>query len=122
MDIKHRVVVFDAADMEAESDFWAALVGGTVQKDDVWHMIFVGSAPELAVQHAPDHQRPSWPGGVPQQQIHYDLWVEDYRPAHEEVIRLGAKLLQPTAAEGRERWAVYADPAGHPFCLCWMEE
>ncbi|HWE63967.1 MAG TPA: VOC family protein [Chloroflexota bacterium] len=33
---------------------------------------------------------------------------------------LGARLLKaaddPTAAEG---FQVYADPAGHPFCLCW---
>jgi predicted enzyme related to lactoylglutathione lyase len=122
MDIKHRVVVFDAADMDAESSFWASVVGGTVEKDAVWHMIFVGSAPVLAVQGAPDHQPPAWPGGAQQQQVHHDLWVEDHQSAHDEVVRLGARILAPTSAEGRERWAVYADPAGHPFCLCWMEE
>jgi predicted enzyme related to lactoylglutathione lyase len=122
MDIRHRVVVFDAADMESESAFWAALVGGTVHKDDVWHMIFVDAAPVLAVQHAPDHKRPTWPDGERQQQVHYDLWVDDYAVAHGEVMSLGATILQPTASEGRERWAVYADPAGHPFCLCCTEE
>jgi predicted enzyme related to lactoylglutathione lyase len=122
MDIKHRVVVFDASDMETESAFWAALVGGTVEKNDVWHMIFVDSAPVLAVQQTSDHQPPQWPVGQQQQQVHYDLWVDDYEAAHEEVSRLGASLLQPTSEDGRERWAVYADPAGHPFCLCWMAE
>ena len=102
--------------------FWAALVGGTIHKDAVWHMIFVDTAPVLAVQYAPDHERPTWPGGEHQQQVHYDLWVDDYASAHEEVMRLGATILQATAIQGRERWAVYADPAGHPFCLCWLEE
>jgi hypothetical protein len=36
------------------------------------------------------------------------------------VTALGARLLKPAddlgAAEG---FQVYADPAGHPFCLCW---
>jgi len=122
VDIKHRVVVFDATDLETESSFWAALVGGTVERNDGWHMIFVDSAPVLAVQHAPDHEPPHWPVGAQQQQVHHDLWVDDYASAHEEVSRLGATLLRPTSADGRERWAVYADPAGHPFCLCWMEE
>jgi len=122
MDIKHRVVVFDASDMEAESAFWASLVAGEDHKNELWHMIFVDSAPVLAVQHAPDHQRPQWPDGGQQQQVHYDLWAEDYPAAHDEAISLGATPLQPASADGREHWAVYADPAGHPFCLCWLEE
>ena len=32
MDIKHRMIVFDAADIEAESNFWAAFLGGTVEE------------------------------------------------------------------------------------------
>ena len=52
--------------------------------------------------------------------MHLDLWVEDLQAAHEEVMSLGARLLRtaddPEADEG---FQVYADPAGHPFCLCW---
>jgi hypothetical protein len=33
MDVKHRMIVFDAADIEAESAFWAGLLGGTVVED-----------------------------------------------------------------------------------------
>jgi hypothetical protein len=37
------------------------------------------------------------------------------------VMALGARVLQPAggAIEG-EDFQVYADPAGHPFCLCFM--
>jgi Glyoxalase-like domain len=71
-----QVVVFDAADLDDESAFWAQVLGGHV--------------------------------------------FEDARAAHDEVIGLGARLLQPAAdlgaAQGHE---VYADPAGHPFCIGW---
>ncbi|WP_169741809.1 VOC family protein [Nocardioides aequoreus] len=54
------------------------------------------------------------------QQIHLDLYVDDVAPAHEEVLGLGATVLQQQyAATDPEGFWVYADPAGHPFCLCW---
>jgi predicted enzyme related to lactoylglutathione lyase len=111
--------VFDAADIDAESAFWAGVLGGRVEADDDWHSILIGDEWRVAVQLAPDHVPPEWPGGV-RQQIHLDLWVEDLDEAHHEVVSLGGKMLKkaedPTAKEG---FQVYADPAGHPFCLCW---
>ncbi len=58
--------------------------------------------------------------GTPQQQLHLDLWVDDLKAAHEKAISLGARLLKPADdPEAAEVFQVYADPAGHPFCLCW---
>jgi hypothetical protein len=38
----------------------------------------------------------------------------------EKAVSLGARLLQPADdPEAAEVFQVYADPAGHPFCLCW---
>ena len=34
MRINHQVVVFDAADLTAESAFWAGVLGGEVHADD----------------------------------------------------------------------------------------
>jgi hypothetical protein len=52
--------------------------------------------------------------------VHLDLFVSDLEQAHAEAMQLGARLLKaaedPLAPEG---FQVYADPAGHPFCLCW---
>jgi hypothetical protein len=119
MKISNPTIVFDAADLDAVSSFWAGLLGGTVQADDDWHTIIADGQPRMAVQLAPDHVPPEWPGGSPQQ-IHLDLFVDDLAGAHEKAIKLGARLLQaatdPSAAHG---FQVYADPAGHPFCLCW---
>ncbi len=114
MEIQHTVIVFDAADIATESAFWAAVLGGTVDPTDDWHSIRVDGQTRMAVQLAPDHIPPDWPDGNPQQ-IHVDLWVADIDPAEAEVLRLGARLLKAVDEEG---FRVYADPAGHPFCLC----
>src|SRR6266536_3745024 len=119
MRINDQVVVFDAADLTAESSFWAGVLGGTVDADDDWHMVFVDGKPRVGVQLAPNHVPPEWPDGNPQQ-IHLDLWVDDIDTAHGEVMALGAKLLKPaeTEPDASDSFQVYADPAGHPFCLC----
>jgi predicted enzyme related to lactoylglutathione lyase len=116
-----QVVVFDAADLNAESTFWARLLGGTVDAEDDWHMVLVNGEPKVGVQLAPDHVPPEWPDGTPQ--IHLDLWVDDFEEAHTEVMSAGAKLLQAAVStESPDNFQVYADPAGHPFCLCWVQD
>ena len=121
MKIARQIVVFDAADLNAESAFWAGVLGGRVIADDDWHSVVdADGAWRVGVQLAPDHVPPDWPAGTPGQQLHLDLHVDDLQAAHDEVMALGATLLQaaddPAAVEG---FQVYADPAGHPFCLCW---
>ncbi len=119
MEITRTIVVLDAADIAAVSAFWAQLLGGTVEADDDWHTVSVGGEPRIAVQQAPDHIPPQWPDGTPQQ-IHLDLYVEDVVAAHEEVMALGARLLKAADDLAADQgFQVYADPAGHPFCLCW---
>lgn len=122
MHINHQVVVFDAADLAPESRFWASVLEGTVDAEDDWHMVMVDGEPRVGVQLAPGHVPPDWPDGTPPQQIHLDLWVEDFGPAHDRVMSLGAKVLKPAdAGSGGDNFQVYADPAGHPFCLCWVQ-
>lgn len=115
-----QVVVFDAADLGPESAFWAGMLGGRVLGDDQWHCVFdADDRWVIGVQHAPGHVPPTWPDGSPQQ-VHLDLHVDDIARAHAEAVALGARLLRGAddlgAAEGHQ---VYADPAGHPFCLGW---
>ncbi|HSZ46335.1 MAG TPA: VOC family protein [Streptosporangiaceae bacterium] len=120
MRIRHQVVVFDAADLASESSFWAGVLGGRVDAEDDWHMVFVDDQPRVGVQLAPSHVAPEWPDGTPQQ-IHLDLWVDEFGAAHDTVMALGAKLLKPVEdIESPDNYQVYADPAGHPFCLCWV--
>lgn len=119
MRIIRQIVVFDTADLAAESSFWAGLTGGTVDAEDDWHTVMVDGEPRVACQLAPDHVAPDWPDGA-SQQVHLDLYVDDLQAAHEKATALGARLLKPADdPQAKSGFQVYADPAGHPFCLCW---
>jgi predicted enzyme related to lactoylglutathione lyase len=121
MKIFNQVVVFDAADLAAESAFWAGVLGGEVDAEDDWHMVRVDGQARVGVQLAPEHEAPGWPDGAAQQ-IHMDLWVEDAAAAHAEVMALGATVLEEAkGGPDPDDFRVYADPAGHPFCLCWIK-
>ncbi|GAA2586480.1 VOC family protein [Dactylosporangium fulvum] len=120
MKFKRRTIVFEAADLEAESAFWAGLLDGSVEAKDTWHNIWIDGEWHLAVQLAPDHVPPTWPDGASSQQVHLDFYLEDLDAAHEKAIKLGGRLLKavddPAARTG---FRIYADPAGHTFCLAW---
>jgi hypothetical protein len=117
-----QVIVFDAADLHAESAFWAGILGGRVFEDDRWHSVTDAAGEwRIGVQLAPNHSPPDWPDGSPQQ-VHLDLHVDDPRVAHKEAMAmaLGARLLQPASDLDADRGhQTYADPAGHPFCIGW---
>lgn len=118
--IVRQVTVFDAADVDAESAFWAGMVEGHVFGDEQFRCVIdaVGDW-RIGVQHAPDNVPPDWPDGAPQQ-VHLDLHVDDAAAAHERAMSLGARLLKDAADLGAdEGHQVYADPAGHPFCIGW---
>ncbi|HKJ54672.1 MAG TPA: AAA family ATPase [Nitriliruptoraceae bacterium] len=122
MEIMRQVVVFDAADLGAESAFWAGVLDGRVIADDEdgWHSVLDARGRwTIGVQLAPGHEPPHWPNGTPGQQVHLDLHVQDPVGAHDRVMALGARLLEPGDLAADEGHQVYVDPAGHPFCIGW---
>ena len=76
-------------------------------------MVIVDGKPRFGVQFAPDHIPPDWPDGTPHQQVHLDLWVEDFTSADDRVMALGAQVLKGAEqATSPDNLQVYADPAG----------
>src|SRR5258707_4412090 len=113
-------VVLDCPDPRSLAAFYAELVGGTVKgEDDTWVELQRDGARELSFQLAPDHQPPVWPDPTRPQQFHLDIAVPraEMDTAESQVLALGATLLEGDL-NGTRNWRVYADPAGHPFCLC----
>jgi catechol 2,3-dioxygenase-like lactoylglutathione lyase family enzyme len=108
-------VVLDCPDPQTLSKFYAELLGmPIVSTDDDW--IGIGDeSGHLSFQLAPDHQPPRWPDPNYPQQFHLDITVDDITVAEDKVLSMGAARLPG----GGETFRVYADPAGHPFCLCW---
>ncbi|KAB1143898.1 VOC family protein [Streptomyces luteolifulvus] len=122
-----RSVVLDCPDPLALAAFYAGVAGGTPQaEDDDWVVLQVPGGPRLAFQRAPGLTPPEWPrADRNSQQFHLDFaagstW-EEMDAAHERVLTLGAR---PLDLEDREKkdFRVYADPAGHPFCLCRIDD
>ena len=62
----------------------------------------------------------TWPDGPRPQMLHLDLTVgtvAELDRQHDRALRLGATLLYDRSADPEEPLRVYADPAGHPFCI-----
>ncbi|MFJ3084224.1 VOC family protein [Streptomyces halstedii] len=119
---KLQCVVLDCSDPVELSRFYRSLLGGVVNRpdprwslDEDWSTLHVEGGLVLAFQRVDDHRPPRWPDPARPQQFHLDLGVADLERAQEDVLRQGATVLD--AGDGKRSWRVFADPAGHPFCL-----
>ena len=123
-----RQVVLDTTDTRALAEFYRALLGyeyrdgdDVPDEDDGWlSLVPPGGGVQVCFQQVPRLPESTWPhDGVPQQ-LHLDLTVPDLeamRAEHERVLSLGARLLRDESDDPDEPLYVYADPAGHPFCV-----
>lgn len=108
----HHVIV-DCPDPTALAEFYSELVGlpVTYRSDDFVVIAVNDRTSGIAFQLASDHQPPAWPDPTRPQQFHLDVMVDDLDTADAQVVQLGATRLPS------ETGRIYADPAGHPFCL-----
>ncbi|MFI0906136.1 VOC family protein [Streptomyces sioyaensis] len=117
-----QCVVLDCSDPAEQAEFYQSLLGGAVNQQDRrwalgddWATLHTPSGLVLAFQRAADYQPPLWPDPSRPQQFHLDFGVADLDRAQEQVLDQGATVLD--AGSGGRSWRIYADPAGHPFCL-----
>jgi hypothetical protein len=108
-------IALDCADAGRLASFWADLLGGevayssddfaAVRTDQIW----------LAATRVENHVPATWPGGSVPKQLHIDLAVDDLASAEQRALVLGAVRAEVQPAP--DRFLVFLDPAGHPFCL-----
>jgi catechol 2,3-dioxygenase-like lactoylglutathione lyase family enzyme len=105
----HHVVI-DCPDPKSLAAFYSKLLGLPITyNSDDWVVVAVDDTSSgIAFQLAPDHKPPQWPDPDRPQQFHLDIMVEHVAEAKPKVLELGARHLSGD---------VFADPAGHPFCL-----
>ncbi len=118
---EYTLVAVDCPDPAALADFYAEVLGGDVTHDsDDWYELVAPSGARIAFQRAEGHRPPEWPRAEGNsQQLHLDFQVGSIASAQQAVLALGATPLDLDDQDGARRFRVYADPAGHPFCLCW---
>ncbi len=105
----HHIVI-DCPDPASLAEFYSGLLGLPVtDTSQDWAVVAASDrASGLAFQLSPDYRAPTWPDPSLPQQVHVDIMVDDLAEAGPRVLALGASRLDGD---------VYADPAGHPFCL-----
>ena len=123
--------VLDTTDPRGLAEFYRELLGyryragdepppeGTPDEAD-WLVVTDGTH-RLAFQEVDDLPRPTWPepSGVPQQ-LHLDLMVSDVDELEQQrqrALDLGASQMFDRSDDEEEPLYVFADPAGHPFCI-----
>ena len=128
-----RQVVLDCTDPRALAEFYRQLFGLAYRPGDEppppgepdeqgqdWLVLHSGAGIGLAFQQVDRLPRPTWPEGRVPQQLHLDTTVtsrESLDTQHERALALGATLLLDRTDDPDEPLRVYADPAGHPFCI-----
>ncbi|WP_326550435.1 VOC family protein [Micromonospora sp. NBC_01813] len=110
-------VMLDCPDAKALSHFYAQLLGRPVTSAaDGTTMIGEEGAQPILFQQVEPYVAPRWPDPAYPQQIHLDVLVQDVDAAERAALGIGATRLDGACSN----WRVYADPAGHPFCLIWL--
>ncbi|WP_026930395.1 VOC family protein [Glycomyces tenuis] len=117
-----QAVALDCADAERLAEFYAVLLGGRIVADpgdSEWVEVHGFEGTPLAFQRVRDYRPPQWPGQDMPQQVHLDFDVDDLDAEERRALELGATVLERTdQLRPGANWRIYADPAGHPFCLC----
>ena len=121
-----RAVAIDATDARTVAEFYRQLLGyvyraGDEQGDEDWLVLLdaAGDA-RIAVQRVPELPASTWPDARIPQQLHLDMTVanvDQLRAQHDRAVALGATILQDRSVDVNEPLYVFADPAGHPFCI-----
>jgi catechol 2,3-dioxygenase-like lactoylglutathione lyase family enzyme len=111
--MKLFAVTVDAPDATALARFYAALTGLEVTYSGPEGALVAGDGQSLMFQQISDYNPPAWPDPARPQQAHLDLEVADLDAGEARALELGATRLP---GQGKS-WRVFADPAGHPFCL-----
>ena len=124
-------VAIDATDARGLAEFYRALLGLRYRAgdepppsgpDDADWLVLVDAQETrvLAVQQVDRLTPTTWPEHDVPMQMHVDFTVPDADELERHRARaegLGARLLLDRSEDAYEPLYVFADPAGHPFCI-----
>lgn len=123
--------VLDTPDVRGLAEFYRQLLGLQYrpgdeawtegEEGDDWLVLTDENGRRLlAFQHVEVLERTTWPEPDVPMQMHLDFTVPNrttLEKQHSRALALGAELLFDRTTDPDEPLYVYADPAGHPFCI-----
>lgn len=112
--IRFSGVTLNAPDALALARFYAEITGGVARGSSGW-AVTEGPHGSIGFQQIADFRAPTWPSGDVPMQMHLDFYVEDLQATEARVLAAGATRFDYQPND--DHCLVYADPAGHPFCL-----
>ena len=129
-----RQVVLDTTDVRGLAEFYRAFLGLRYRPGDEpptsgepdpngrdWLVLCdADGTRRMAFQQVEQLTESTWPDPTVPQQLHLDLTVTsvaELDAQHERALALGARLRYDRSDDPEEPLRVYADPAGHPFCV-----
>jgi catechol 2,3-dioxygenase-like lactoylglutathione lyase family enzyme len=122
----------DTTDARGLADFYRQLLGlryrpgdeppsdGALDDADWLVLVDDDGKRQLAFQQVATLPRSTWPAHDVPMQLHIDFavpTVEDLHRHRRRAEELGATVLLDRTADDGEPLYVFADPAGHPFCI-----
>lgn len=127
-------VVLDTTDARGLAEFYRELLDLAYRPGDErppdgepdprgqdWLVLLHGDGRRaIAFQQVQQLPRVTWPTGPVPQMLHLDTTVptvEELRAAHRRALALGATVLLDRTGDQEEPLWVFADLAGHPFCV-----
>lgn len=127
-------VVLDTTDARQLAEFYRQLLGYVYRPGDEppppgtpdirghdWLVLRDESGrTRLAFQQVVEMSPSTWPNPAVPQQLHLDCTVPttgDLVDHRDRALMLGASILQDRFDDPNEPLYVFADPAGHPFCI-----
>lgn len=129
-----RQVVLDTTDARRLAEFYRQLFGLEYRGSDAppppgesdpqgsdWLVLQnPHGGPQLAFQQTEGVRPSTWPDAAVPQMFHLDTTVPsraELENQRQRAERLGATLLLDRTDDEQEPLYVFADPAGHPFCI-----
>ncbi len=108
-------VALDCPNAGELAEFYADITGGTITfRHQAWATIRCPGG-RIDFQTVPGYIPPTWPDPTSSIQMHLDFDVDDLEASAARVMAAGATKFEFQPND--DHCYVFADPAGHPFCL-----
>ncbi|MEU8226580.1 VOC family protein [Kribbella sp. NPDC048915] len=108
-------VMLDCPDPLALAEFYQQVAGGELAVVTDAYVELRFETFSLGFQRDLNYRAPTWPDPRVPQKAHLDFRAPDLDAEQQRVVAAGGR---PTAVQpAPDRFRVFLDPAGHPFCL-----